>query len=54
MRWGERTTPLGTSDLELPPCKQTALDRVKELMAIKQPPERSDAGLAAARLAEMP
>ena len=52
VRWGKRTTPLGTSPLELPPCKQTALERVRELIAIKQPPNRSDAGLAAAKLAE--
>jgi 3-oxoacyl-[acyl-carrier-protein] synthase-3 len=24
--WGQRTTPLGESDAELPPCKQTALE----------------------------
>ena len=54
VRWGERITPLGTTDIELPPCKQTALERVLELMAIKQPPDRSDAGLAAAKLAENP
>ena len=32
------TTPLGTTDLELPPPTQTALERVRELIAIKQPP----------------
>jgi len=52
VRWGARTTPLGTSDLELRPATKTALERVRELMAIKQPPTRSDAGLAVARLAE--
>ena len=26
IRWGERTTPLGESDRELPPCNQTALE----------------------------
>ena len=52
VRWGKRTEPLGTSALELPPCTQTALDRVKELIAIKQPPDRSDAGLAMAKIAE--
>jgi 3-oxoacyl-[acyl-carrier-protein] synthase-3 len=52
VRWGERTTPLGTSNLELRPCTQTALERVRELIAIKQPPDRSDAGMAKARLAE--
>ncbi len=54
VRWGRRTKPLGTSDVELRQPVQTALDRVRELIAIKQPPNRSDAGLAAARLAEDP
>ena len=54
VRWGERTTPIGTSDIELPPCNKTALERVRELIAMKQPPDRSDAGLAAAKLAENP
>jgi len=52
VRWGTRTTPLGTSDIELPPPTQSALDRVRHLMAIKQPPDRSDAGMLAAKLAE--
>jgi 3-oxoacyl-[acyl-carrier-protein] synthase-3 len=26
IRWGQRTTPLGASDAELPPCDQTALE----------------------------
>jgi 3-oxoacyl-[acyl-carrier-protein] synthase-3 len=52
VRWGTRTTPLGTTDVELPPPTQSALERVKDLIAIKQPPDRSDAGLAGARLAE--
>jgi 3-oxoacyl-[acyl-carrier-protein] synthase-3 len=52
VRWGKRTTPLGTSALELSPCTQTALERVRELIAIKQPPNRSDAGMAAAKIAE--
>ncbi len=52
VRWGTRTTPLGTASLELPPCTQTALERVRDLIANKQPPGRSDAGLAAAKLAE--
>jgi 3-oxoacyl-[acyl-carrier-protein] synthase-3 len=54
VRWGERTTPIGTSDIELPPCNKTALERVRELIAMKQPRDRSDAGLNAARLAENP
>ena len=26
LRWGQRTTPIGHSDAELPPCNQTALE----------------------------
>jgi len=52
IRWGARNTPLGTTDIDLPPCTQTALARVRELMAIKEPHGRSAAGLAAAKLAE--
>jgi 3-oxoacyl-[acyl-carrier-protein] synthase-3 len=36
VRWGERTTPLGTSDVELPPCTKSALDIVRGYMALKQ------------------
>ena len=52
IRWGARTTPLATTDVDLPPCTQTALERVRELMALKEPHGRSAAGLAAAKLAE--
>jgi 3-oxoacyl-[acyl-carrier-protein] synthase-3 len=34
IRWGQRTTPLGESDAELPACGQTALEILSE--AIKQ------------------
>ena len=30
IRWGQRTTPLGESDAELPPCDQTALEILGE------------------------
>jgi 3-oxoacyl-[acyl-carrier-protein] synthase-3 len=33
VRWGERTTPLGVSDVELPPCDKTGLELVDELRA---------------------
>ena len=52
IRWGERTTPLATTDVDLPPSTQTALARIRELMALKEPRGRSAAGLAAAKLAE--
>ncbi len=35
LRWGERVTPLGVSDAELPQCKQTGLELVREIMAGK-------------------
>lgn len=35
LRWGERTTPLEQSDVELPPCEQTALELVQDLISSK-------------------
>ena len=52
IRWGERTTPLATNEIDLPAPTQTALERVRELMAMKEPHDRSHAGLMAAKLAE--
>ena len=37
VRWGERVTPKGLSDAELPPAKQTALEIVQALRAGKRP-----------------
>ena len=54
IRWGERTTPLEVSDADLPPPAQSALERVRELIALKRPPGRSHAGLIGAQLAEAP
>jgi len=31
VRWGERTTPLGVADVDLPPCDRTGLELVNEL-----------------------
>jgi 3-oxoacyl-[acyl-carrier-protein] synthase-3 len=33
VRWGERTTPLGASDVDLAPCERTGLELVRELRA---------------------
>jgi 3-oxoacyl-[acyl-carrier-protein] synthase-3 len=33
VRWGERVTPMGTTDVELPPCGTTALEIVKAQIA---------------------
>jgi len=54
IRWGERTTPIGATDVDLPPPRQTALERIRELMALKQPYGRSNSGLMGAQLAETP
>jgi 3-oxoacyl-[acyl-carrier-protein] synthase-3 len=35
VRWGERVTPRGASDLDLPPCNQSALEMVRAIMARK-------------------
>ena len=35
LRWGERTTPLGESAAELPPCPRSALEIVRGYMAVK-------------------
>jgi 3-oxoacyl-[acyl-carrier-protein] synthase-3 len=35
IRWGERVTPLGTTDIDLPPCTQTAVEIVKDIIARK-------------------
>jgi 3-oxoacyl-[acyl-carrier-protein] synthase III len=36
VRWGERTTPLGASDAELPPLERSALEIVQGYMAAKR------------------
>ncbi len=35
VRWGERVTPLGTTDVELPPCHETGLEIVRRHRARK-------------------
>jgi 3-oxoacyl-[acyl-carrier-protein] synthase-3 len=44
LRWGERTTPLGESDVELPPCEHTALELVQRLMQAKRGSQLADRG----------
>jgi 3-oxoacyl-[acyl-carrier-protein] synthase-3 len=53
VRWGERVTPLGASNVELPPCTQTALEMVNDIRARQDPHGRSLEGLMAPVLAEM-
>lgn len=36
VRWGDRVTPLGGSDAELPPCEKSALEIVRGYMAAKR------------------
>jgi len=36
VRWGDRVTPLGESDVELPPCEKSALEMVHDLMKAKR------------------
>jgi len=52
IRWGERTTPLRTTDIDLPPCDRTALEMVREFMARKGVPGRSSPGLLAPKFPE--
>ena len=52
IRWGSRVTPIATTDVDLPPCEKTALQMVQELMASKEPHNRSEAALMSARFIE--
>jgi 3-oxoacyl-[acyl-carrier-protein] synthase III len=52
VRWGERVTPLGTTDMTLPPLTQTALEMVNSVRANQDPHGRSQAGLMAPVFAE--
>ena len=52
VRWGERVTPLGTSEIELPPCTRSALDMVNDIRAEQDPHGRSYDGLMATEFVE--
>lgn len=52
LRWGDRTTPLGTSDAALPPCTQSALELVNEIRAIKARGAHTAGSLAEASFSE--
>jgi 3-oxoacyl-[acyl-carrier-protein] synthase-3 len=52
IRWGDRVTPKGTTDIDLPPCEKTALQMVQEIMTIKTPHERSEAALMGVKFIE--
>lgn len=52
VRWGDRTTPLGSTDRTIPPCTHTALELVNEVRQRQDPRGRSLAGLTSPVLAE--
>jgi len=53
VRWGARVTPIATTDVDLPPCTQSALEIVNQIRATKaQAASRSGAALMAPKLAE--
>ena len=52
LRWGERVTPLGASDMQLTPLTQTALEIVNHVRARQDPHGRSLRGLMMPVLAE--
>ena len=35
IRWGERTKPIGTTDVDLPPCEKTAVELVQDIIRRK-------------------
>lgn len=47
VKWGDRVTPLGSTDAELPPNDRTALELVNEVRARQDPYGRSKDGLLA-------
>ncbi|MFO1413806.1 MAG: ketoacyl-ACP synthase III [Burkholderiales bacterium] len=53
IRWGPRVTPLGTSDVALPPCEQSALEIVRGYLAKRDARGGSHAGLMSPVFSEM-
>lgn len=47
IQWGGRNTPMGTTDVDLPPCGKTALEMVHEYMSAKGDTSSAAPGLAA-------
>jgi 3-oxoacyl-[acyl-carrier-protein] synthase III len=52
VRWGDRVTPLSSSDRALAPCTKSALELVNEIRAGQDPHGRSAAGLMAGDVGE--
>lgn len=42
IQWGDRTTPLGTTDVVLPTCEKTALELVQDILAAKRGIKKPD------------
>jgi len=43
VRWGDRVTPRGSTDIDLPPCERTAVELIREVTARKTTPARNPA-----------
>jgi 3-oxoacyl-[acyl-carrier-protein] synthase-3 len=54
LKWGERTSPLASSDAELPPCDKTALDIVNEIRAQKSSGKSQTLRFATLEFADAP
>lgn len=54
LRWGDRVTPIATSDATVPPADRTALEMVLAVRAGQDPHGRSRAGLTAPRFVDGP
>jgi len=52
VRWGQRVTPLGTSQAALPPLERTGLELVNEIRARRKHREQSRPGLMSPQFAE--
>jgi len=54
VRWGQRVTPLGTTDVDLAPCTRSGLELINEIRAAKAPADRSRASLLATVFPDVP
>ncbi len=54
VRWGQRVTPLGETDVDLAPCTKSGLELVNEIRAKKTPTDRSLPGLQGPVFPDMP
>ena len=54
VKWGQRVTPLGVSDRELPPLTESALDMVNRIRLSQDPGGRSRHGLEMPALVDLP